>query len=80
MGGIVGLLLVLIAAGTMIIMMIIVMREKHEPEEHYIPPARPQSTRAPGAMSETDKAEIVGTEMTNPSPVADRAEEQRAQE
>ena len=80
MGGIVGLLLVVIAAISVVAVMYIVMKEKHDPEEYYIPPARSETPRTSGAMSETDKAEIVGTEMTNPSPVADRAEEQRAQE
>lgn len=80
MGDLVGILLVLIAGGSVIAMLYLVMKEKHEPESHYIPPARSEAPSAPDAMSEMDKAQIVGTEMTNPSPVADRAEEQRAQE
>lgn len=70
MGGIVGILLVVIAAASVIGVMWIVMKEKHEHEEHYIPPARTETRRVSGATSESDKAE----------PVTDRAEEQRAQE
>ncbi|MBE2268056.1 MAG: hypothetical protein IAE80_07465 [Anaerolinea sp.] len=39
MGNLVGIMLIVIAAASIIGVMYIVLQEKHEHEEHYIPPA-----------------------------------------
>jgi len=38
MGNLIGILLILIAFGTVVAVLWVVMREKHEHEEHFIPP------------------------------------------
>jgi hypothetical protein len=44
MSSLIGILLVLIAGGTIVSVLYLVMQEKHEHEEHFIPPETPASS------------------------------------
>ncbi len=73
----VGYILVLMAAGTVILVLYLVVREQTEQDEWYIPPPEDQTNSEPTPMS---TAEVVGTQMTSPSPVIDAEAKHRAEE